>query len=377
MQRSRRTARGFGRSGGRGSEADARWGGDLGGVLEGADALINLAGRSVSCRYTKRTADDILRSRTETTHALGRALAQCSSPPLWINASTGTIYRDARDRPQDEDTGELGSAALRSQSPGPVWEHELWDAPVTGTEGRAAHVDRPGRRGSDEPEHQSGAHGIRRPPGRWWPRMSWIHIEDVYRAVQHIIADRDLRGPINLASPHAVTNEEFMCSVRRHLGGRIGSRKVVRLPAWSLEAGARIIRTEAELVLKSRWVEPRRLTQSGFAFTHPELDDALAQIAEETRRGLVPATAGIGLRSPEHLRHEVGGEPGSTHPRCADNLHYVKLIRGSALPRARAGRAAPIPRGHTRSGSRVTRAPQNRRAGRMAASRRTPPSGTR
>src|SRR5699024_4267813 len=93
---------------GRGSCADAGWGGDLGGVLEGADALINLAGRSVSCRYTKRTADEILRSRTETTRALGRALAECTSPPVWLNASTGTIYRDARDRPQDEATGELG-----------------------------------------------------------------------------------------------------------------------------------------------------------------------------------------------------------------------------------------------------------------------------
>ena len=80
--------------------------------------------------------------------------------------------------------------------------------------------------------------------------------------------------------------------LRTQQGGRIGSRKGVRLPAWSLEAGARIIRTEAELVLKSRWVEPRRLTQSGFAFTHPELDDALAQIAEETRRGLVPVQLG-------------------------------------------------------------------------------------
>ena len=123
--------------------------------------------------------------------------------------------------------------------------------------------------------------------------LSWIHIEDVYRAVQHIIADRDLRGPINLASPHAVTNEEFMCSVRTPPG------RTHRIPQGCATAGLvtrsrrpAIIRTEAELVLKSRWVEPRRLTQSGFAFTHPELDDALAQIAEETRRGLVPVQLG-------------------------------------------------------------------------------------
>ncbi|SLM97009.1 TIGR01777 family oxidoreductase [Brevibacterium yomogidense] len=275
---------------GRGSEADARWGGDLGGVLEGADALINLAGRSVSCRYTKRTADDILRSRTETTHALGRALAQCSSPPLWINASTETIYRDARDRPQDEDTGELSSGF--SVAVARAWEHELWDAPVQVRKVALRMSIVLGAGGAMNPNINLARMGFGGRQGDSGQMLSWIHIEDVYRAVQHIIADRDLRGPINLASPHAVTNEEFMCSVRRHLGGRIGSRKGVRLPAWSLEAGARIIRTEAELVLKSRWVEPRRLTQSGFAFTHPELDDALAQIAEETRRGLVPVQLG-------------------------------------------------------------------------------------
>lgn len=113
---------------GRGPVADARWDEQLRLVLDGADALINFAGRSVRCRYTKRTADEILRSRTETTKALGRALSQCVDPPVWLNASTGTIYRGSRDRPHDEETGELGSgfsvAVARS------WEQELWDAPV-------------------------------------------------------------------------------------------------------------------------------------------------------------------------------------------------------------------------------------------------------
>lgn len=122
--------------------------------------------------------------------------------------------------------------------------------------------------------------------------LSWIHVEDVYRAVRHVIEHDELRGPINLASPRAVTNEEFMHAVRHRLGGFIGPRIGVSLPAWSLEAGARIIRTEAELVLKSRWVEPRRLLESEFAFTYPELDDALLQIAARIPRGLVPVQAG-------------------------------------------------------------------------------------
>lgn len=275
---------------GRGTEADARWDGDLGGVLDGANALINLAGRSVSCRYTKRTADDILRSRTETTHALGQALAQCSEPPLWINASTGTIYRDARDRPQNEDTRDLGSGF--SVAVARAWEHELWNAPV-GVRKVALRMSIVlGAGGAMNPNINLARMGFGGRQGDGDQMLSWIHIDDVHRAAQHIIDHSDLDGPINLASPQAVTNDAFMRAVRRHLGGPIGSRMGARLPAWSLEVGARIIRTEAELVLKSRWVEPRRLTQSGFTFTHPGLDTALAEIAGRTGRGFVPVQVG-------------------------------------------------------------------------------------
>ena len=156
-------------------------------------------------------------------------------------------------------------------------------------EGRAAHIVL-GTGGATNPNINLARMGFGGRQGDGGQVMSWIHIEDVYRAVQHIIDHSDLSGPINLASPQAVTNGAFMRGVRRHLGGpsRIGAR----LPTWSLEAGARIIRTEAELVLKSRWVEPHRLTQSGFTFTHPGLDTALAEIAGRTGRGFVPVQVG-------------------------------------------------------------------------------------
>lgn len=217
-----------------------------------------------------------------------RIFAQCSAPPAWMNASTGTIYRDARDRPQDEDTGELGSGF--SVAVARAWEHELWDAPV-GVRKVALRMSIVlGTGGATNPNINLARMGFGGRQGDGGQVMSWIHIEDVYRAVQHIIDHSDLSGPINLASPQAVTNGAFMRGVRRHLGGpsRIGAR----LPTWSLEAGARIIRTEAELVLKSRWVEPHRLTQSGFTFTHPGLDTALAEIAGRTGRGFVPVQVG-------------------------------------------------------------------------------------
>ncbi|HEY6745840.1 MAG TPA: TIGR01777 family oxidoreductase [Mycobacteriales bacterium] len=275
---------------GRGPDADARWGDDRGltAVLDGADLLVNLAGRSVSCRYTKRNADAIFSSRTETTAALGRALARAGDPPsLWVNASTGTIYRDARDRPQDEATGELGTGL--SVAVARAWEHELFAAPtpvrkvalrmaiVLGSGGGALH-----------PFINLARLGFGGPMGSGRQVFSWVHVDDVTRAIRHLHAHPDLAGPVNVATPHPVTNAELMAAVRAALGRRYG----LPLPAAVLEVGARIIRTEAELVLKSRWVRPGVLLDSGFAFAHPTLPGALAVIATETPRGLLPVTLG-------------------------------------------------------------------------------------
>lgn len=268
---------------GRGPGADAIWGRDLRPALDGTDAVINLAGRSVSRRYTKRAADEIFRSRTETTAALGRALAGCADPPpVWLNASTGTIYRDARDRPQDETTGELGSGF--SVAVARAWEAELYAAaaPVRKLALRLAIVLGPGG-GALNPLVNLARMGCGGTQGDGEQVVSWVHVDDVHRAIRHLIAG-DRSGPVNIAAPHPVTNAEFMRAVRCHLGRAHG----IPLPAPALEAGARIIRTEAELVLKSRWVHPGVLLGTGFRFRHPSIDAALAAIAPHTRRGLLP-----------------------------------------------------------------------------------------
>jgi uncharacterized protein (TIGR01777 family) len=273
---------------GRGPGADARWGEDLAAVLTGADLLVNLAGRSVSCRYTKRNADAILSSRTETTAALGRALARTDDPPrLWVNASTGTIYRDARDRPQDEATGELGSGF--SVAVARAWETELFDAatPVRKVALRMAIVLGSGG-GALNPFVNLARIGF---GGRMGPGdqvFSWVHVADVSRAITHLYGDPAIAGPVNVATPDPVPNAELMAAVRAAFGWGPG----LPLPAGLLEFGARIIRTEAELVLKSRWVHPGVLLDSGFAFAHPTLPEALAAIATQTPRGLLPVTLG-------------------------------------------------------------------------------------
>ena len=277
------TVRTIGRSGG-----DVRWGEDLRPVLEGSDALVNLAGRSVSCRYTKRNADAIFSSRTETTKALGAALADCASPPpVWINSSTGTIYRDARDRPQDEDSGELGTGF--SVAVARAWEQELYDAPapVRKVALRTAIVLGPGG-GALSPLVNLARIGFGGAQGDGEQVFSWAHVDDVHGAVRHLMTRPDISGPVNLATPHPVTNAQLMAAVRRHLGLAVG----VPLPAWSLKAGARVIRTEEELVLKSRWVHPAVLLRTGYTFRYPTIEDALAAIAADTPRGLLPVQLG-------------------------------------------------------------------------------------
>ncbi len=275
---------------GRGSSADASWAEprSLVGVLEGADLLVNLAGRSVSCRYNKRNADEILTSRIETTAALGRALAETAEPPsLWINASTGTIYRDARDHAMSESTGEIGTGF--SVAVARAWEHELFAAPtpVRKVALRMSIVLGAGG-GAINPFINLARIGFGGHMGSGDQMFSWVHIDDVVGSIWHIYEHAEISGPVNVAAPLPVTNEAMMRDVRRALGRNRG----VPTPTWMLEFGSRVIRTEAELVLKSRWLDSRVLAESGFRFRYPTLPAALDQIAQHTRRGLLPVALG-------------------------------------------------------------------------------------
>ncbi|MFC7402324.1 TIGR01777 family oxidoreductase [Citricoccus sp. GCM10030269] len=278
---------------GRRATDDAQWSdgvGKLTSVLEGSFALINLAGRSVSCRYTKRTADEILRSRTETTRLLGQALAGCTAPPsVWLNSSTGTIYRDARDRPQDEQSGDVGSGF--SVAVARAWEQELLDAPTNVRKVALRTAIALGTGGALNPIINLSRLGFGGRQGDGEQRFSWIHVDDVYGAVRHVMDRPSISGPVNLAAPEAVTNAALMARVREYFGGA-GKRVGLPLPAWSLELGARTIQTEAELVLKSRWVHPGVLLGSEYAFRFPDLDSALADVAHNTGRGLLPVPLG-------------------------------------------------------------------------------------
>jgi uncharacterized protein (TIGR01777 family) len=275
---------------GRGSDCDATWSDHSGmvSVLDGADLVVNLAGRSVSCRYSKKNADDIFTSRVQTTTALGKALKDTPRPPsLWVNASTGTIYRDARDRPMDERTGDIGSGF--SVEVARAWERAVIDSGVAiRTVALRMSIVLGAGGGAINPFIDLARVGLGGRMGDGGQVFSWVHVDDVARAVDHIYDHDEISGPVNVATPNPVSNDEVMRVVREVLGRSRG----LPTPAWLLRSGALIIRTEPELVLKSRWVHPAVLIDSGFEFVFPRLPQALTDIAQDTPRGLLPVALG-------------------------------------------------------------------------------------
>lgn len=279
-------------------DADLAWS-DAAGIaaaVDGASLVIGLAGTSVNCRYTPRNRAEIFRSRLDTTAALRRAIGSATTPPaLWINSSTATIYRHAMDRPQTESTGELGTGF--SVEVAKAWEEALFTGDLPGTRRVALRsaivlgdggvfatlrtLARLGLGGANwdgwwPTTRARRAAGTAHEPGsrRGEQHFSWIHLDDVARILDFLEAHPDLEGPVNAASPNPTDNATFMRTVRRVLGAKIGPP----MPRWMSEIGAMMLRTETELILKSRWVLPERLEAAGFRFAHAELEPALRAI---------------------------------------------------------------------------------------------------
>ncbi|WP_145409142.1 TIGR01777 family oxidoreductase [Paenibacillus xylanexedens] len=246
-------------------------------ALEGAELLINLAGKSVNCRYTEENRRIILESRTQTTRILGESVLACNNPPkLWINSSTATIYRHAEDRPMTEQDGEIGTGF--SVDVATAWEQAFFEFSLPSTRQVALRIAIVlGNGGVMEPLTNLVRFRLGGSQGSGRQQFSWIHIEDLFRMVTYLQEHSQLEGVFNASSPHPVTNRQLMAALRQQLNVGWG----LPSPRWMLEFGARIIRTETELVLKSRWVIPERLEHEGFVFTYNTLDIALAEILKQ------------------------------------------------------------------------------------------------
>jgi len=261
------------------------------GELEGADVCINLAGRSVNCRYNAANRRLIYDSRIESTRRLQTAIESLRNPPrLWLNASTATIYRHALDRPMDEATGELGG-----NEPGApdtwnfsidvamAWEAAFFERPTPRTRKiamRSAMTFSPDRDGVFDVLSNLVRWGLGGRQGSGMQFVSWVHEVDFVRAVEFLIARDDIEGAVNISTPNPVRNEEFLRVLRKAWGMPVG----LPAPKWLLEIGTFLLRTESELVLKSRRVVPGRLLDAGFAFQFPEWPAAAHDLVQRLIR---------------------------------------------------------------------------------------------
>jgi uncharacterized protein len=255
---------------------DARNQGDWAREVDGADVVINLAGRSVNCRYTAENRESIKQSRLLSTRAVGEAIASARRPPkVWLQASTATIYAHRFDAPNDEATGILGGDEPEAPDTWKFsidvarsWEREVDAAEVGNTRKvklRSAMIMSPDRDGIFDTLLTLVRRGLGGSAAGGRQYVSWIHDSDFVRAVYWLIHHEDLSGAVNLAAPGPLPYAEFMRELRSACGARFG------LPAtrWMLEVGALFMRTETELVLKSRRVVPGLLLARGFVFEFP------------------------------------------------------------------------------------------------------------
>lgn len=254
--------------------------GDWAESLENADLLINLTGKTVNCRYTKKNKEEILNSRVDAVEIIGQAINSCKTPPvLWINASSATIYRHATDRPQDEITGELGKGF--SVEVCKAWEKKFFEAETPLTRKVALRMAITlGAGGVLIPYFNLLKYGLGGSQGNGRQMFSWIHIEDLCRMIEWIDGKKELEGVYNCSSPYPVKNGELMKTFRELTGKKMG----LPAPAWMLKMGAFLIGTETELVLKSRWVVPASIETTGFRFRYPLIKDALQDILNKIPR---------------------------------------------------------------------------------------------
>ncbi len=281
----------YGKRGTRSAAIMIHWDGEHAGdwtkVLDGCDLLINMAGRSVNCRYTEANKAEIFSSRLNSTRILGEAVLKCKTPPvLWINAASATIYPHATTTARDERFTDFADDF--SVQVCKAWERcfEEIRLPVTRKAILRTAITL-GDGGVMVPFKRLVRLGLGGAQGSGEQMFSWIHIVDLCRIVEWVYNHPEQAGTFNAAAPGPVTNSAFMASLRKALSVRLR----LPAPAWLLKLGALLIGTETELVLKSRWVLPRRLTEQGFVFMYPEIDAALKSLIDNSDRKSHPPEA--------------------------------------------------------------------------------------
>ncbi len=243
--------------------------------LENSEAFINLTGKSVDCRYTKKNKKRIYDSRIESTKIIGEAINLCENPPkVWFNSSTATIYRYSLDKEMTEKNGEIGDDF--SMNIAKSWEKAFFEItnPKTRKIALRTSIVLGKKRGAFIPLKNLTKYGLGGKQGLGNQKVSWIHETDFARAVEFFLTHEHLEGIFNLSVPNPTNNKTLMKTLRQEMKIPFG----IPHPKWLLEIGAKIIGTETELILKSRNVIPERLLNQGFKFKYSNLDNAISNL---------------------------------------------------------------------------------------------------
>lgn len=251
--------------------------GDWKSYFEGAKAVINLAGKSVDCRYHEENKRLILQSRLESTKVLGQAIEECKvKPTVWINSASATIYAHSLEKPNSESEHVIGSGF--SVDVCQQWEEAFFEFTL-------ADVRQVALRTTIVLGEDGGAFPVMKKmvnfflggkQGKGNQMISWIHIDDFTKAVDHVLQHEEINGVINIGSPNPLRNSEFMRKLRSACNRPFG----IPAPKWLLKLGARIIKTETELILKSRFIQPEKLINTGFKFSYPTIDGAMNDLVK-------------------------------------------------------------------------------------------------
>ncbi|RZN82615.1 MAG: TIGR01777 family protein [Winogradskyella sp.] len=243
-------------------------------ALENAEVLINLAGKSVDCRYTEANKKLIYDSRIDSTNVLGLAINLCDNPPkYWLNSSTSTIYEGSYTKEMTEENGDIGDDF--SMNIAKYWEEAFYSItnPKTKKVILRTSIVLGKNGGAFIPLKRLAQFGL---GGKQWhgnQKVSWIHELDFARAIDFIITNK-LEGIFNVVSPKPTDNKTLMKTIRKTINIPFG----ISHPKWLLKFGAKLIGTEAELVLKSRNVIPKKLTLLNFQFKHKDIKHAIQSL---------------------------------------------------------------------------------------------------
>lgn len=256
---------------------DGKTEGDWVNELENADLLVNLCGKNVNCRYNEKNKREILDSRINPTNLLNRVIAKLEHPPkLWINSASATIYRHAEDRPQTETDGEIGEGF--SVDICKAWEKAFFETDIPRVRKVALRIGIVfGKSDAVFPRLLNLVKiGFGGKQGNGRQMVSWIHEQDVVGIVEWLLEHPEIKGVLNATAPNPVTNAEQMHIIRKAYGMPFG----LPAPAWLLAIGSVVIGTEPELILKSRWVLPKRLLETGYVFKYPGMKEAVGECLE-------------------------------------------------------------------------------------------------